>query len=154
MPQRPTQLRIEARHLTKRYGTTTAVNDLSFDVRPGLVTGFIGPNGAGKTTTMRMILDLDHPSGGTVTVGGQRYRDLQAPMRTVGALIDAKAVHPGCSAHNHLLSPALSNGIPAARVAQVLGLVGLDTDDGSAVSPSACASGSESPRHCSATRWC
>jgi ABC-2 type transport system ATP-binding protein len=130
MHQETTPPLIEARHLTKRYGTTTAVHDLSFDVVPGLVTGFIGPNGAGKTTTMRMILGLDRPSGGTVTVGGRRYGDLPAPMRAVGALIDAKAVHPGRSAYHHLLSLAQSNGIPAARVTEVLGLVGLDAVGG------------------------
>ncbi|GAB3843990.1 hypothetical protein GCM10027610_057650 [Dactylosporangium cerinum] len=145
--------KIEARHLTKRYGATTAVHDLSFDVRPGLVTGFIGPNGAGKTTTMRMILGLDRPSGGDVTVGGRRYRDLPAPMREVGALIDAKAIHPGRSAYHHLLSLAQSNGIPAARATEVLGLVGLDAVGGRRVGgfSSACASGSGSPRRCSAT---
>jgi ABC-2 type transport system ATP-binding protein len=86
--------KIEARHLTKRYGATLAVDDLSFDVRPGLVTGFIGPNGAGKTTTMRMILGLDRPSNGEVTVGGRRYRDLPAPMREVGALIEPRRSTP------------------------------------------------------------
>ncbi len=132
MPHTPARFRsggqtIEAHHLTKRYGTTVAVDDLSFDVRPGMVTGFIGPNGAGKTTTMRMILGLDHPTSGEVTVGGQRYRDLPAPMREVGALIDAKAVHPSRTAYHHLLSLAQSNRIPAARVGEVLGLVGLET---------------------------
>src|SRR5665213_2507896 len=105
MPQGSTSLpsggqKIEARHLTKRYGATLAVNDLSFDVNPGRVTGFIGPNGSGKTTTMRLILGLDGPTKGEVTVGGKRYRDLPAPLREVGALIDAKAVHPSRTAHN------------------------------------------------------
>jgi ABC-2 type transport system ATP-binding protein len=103
------------------------VNDLSFDVHPGIVTGFIGPNGAGKTTTMRLVLGLDRPSSGEVTIGGARYQDLAAPMREVGALIDAKAAHPSRTAHNHLLSLAQSNGIPARRVGEVLGLVGLDS---------------------------
>jgi ABC-2 type transport system ATP-binding protein len=118
--------KIEARHLTKAYGTTTAVTDLTFDVQPGMVTGFIGPNGAGKTTTMRLILGLDGATGGTVTVGGKRYCDLPAPMREVGALIDAKAMHPGRSAYNHLLGLALSNAIPKSRIDEVLGIVGLE----------------------------
>ena len=122
--------KIEARALTKAYGATLAVDDLSFDVNPGLVTGFIGPNGAGKTTTMRLILGLDSPTRGQVTVGGKRYRDLPAPMREVGALIDAKAVHPSRSAYHHLLSLAQSNGIPARRAADVLGLVGLESAAG------------------------
>jgi ABC-2 type transport system ATP-binding protein len=118
---------IEARNLTKHFGSTVAVDDLSFDVKPGVVTGFLGPNGAGKTTTMRMILGLDHPSGGQVTVAGRRYRDLPAPLREVGALLDAKAVHGGRRAHNHLLLLAQSNGIPARRVDEVLGIVGLES---------------------------
>ncbi|MDT4916559.1 MAG: type transport system ATP-binding protein [Pseudonocardiales bacterium] len=118
---------IEARNLTKRYGTTTAVDDLSFTVRAGLVTGFLGPNGAGKTTTMRMILGLDAPTRGDVAVGGKHYRDLSAPLREVGALIDANAVHPQRTAFNHLLSLAQSNAIPRSRVGEVLGVVGLDS---------------------------
>jgi ABC-2 type transport system ATP-binding protein len=102
-----------------------AVNDLSFSVTPGTVTGFLGPNGAGKTTTMRMILDLDAPNAGTVTIGGKRYTDLPNPMREVGALLDAKAVHGGRSAFNHLLCLAQTNGIGRRRVAEVLELVGL-----------------------------
>jgi len=125
--------KIEARHLTKRYGPTVAVDDLSFEVKPGMVTGFIGPNGAGKTTTMRLILGLDRPTGGQVTVGGKKYADLPAPMREVGALIDAKAVHPSRSASNHLLSLAQSNNIPTRRVHEVLGLVGLDSVAGKKV---------------------
>ncbi len=117
---------IEARNLTKRYGATVAVDDLSFDVKPGLVTGFLGPNGAGKTTTMRMILGLDHPNSGQVTVDGRQYRDLPAPLHEVGALLDAKAVHGGRSAYNHLLCLAQSNGIPRKRVNEVLAIVGLD----------------------------
>jgi ABC-2 type transport system ATP-binding protein len=103
-----------------------AVDDLSFDVNPGVVTGFIGPNGAGKTTTMRLILGLDAPTRGQVTIGGRSYRDLPAPLREVGALLDAKAVHPSRSAHNYLLGLAQSNGIPSSRVDEVLGLVGME----------------------------
>ncbi|WP_026411583.1 ATP-binding cassette domain-containing protein [Actinomadura oligospora] len=116
---------IEARGLTKRFGEKTAVDDASFTVEPGRVTGFLGPNGAGKSTTMRMILGLDHPSAGTVTVAGVRYAGLGAPLHQVGALLDAKAVHGGRSAHNHLLCLARSNGIPTRRVDAVLELVGL-----------------------------
>jgi ABC-2 type transport system ATP-binding protein len=118
--------KIEARHLTKRYGSTLAVDDLSFDVNPGGVTGFIGPNGSGKTTTMRLILGLDCPTGGEVTVGGKHYRDLPAPLREVGALLDAKAVHPSRTAFNYLLVLARSNAIPASRVDEVLGMVGME----------------------------
>jgi ABC-2 type transport system ATP-binding protein len=118
---------IEARNLSKRYGATLAVDDLSFDVKPGMVTGFLGPNGAGKTTTMRMILGLDHPNTGQVTIGGRRYRDLPAPLHEVGALLDAKAVHGGRTAYNHLLCLAQSNGIPKSRVDEVLAIVGLET---------------------------
>ena len=117
---------IEARNLVKRYGSTMAVNDLSFSIRPGLVTGFLGPNGAGKTTTMRMILGLDAPTQGSVTVGGRSYRDLPAPMREVGALLDAKALHGGRRARDHLLCLARSNGIPRSRVDEVLRIVGLE----------------------------
>jgi ABC-2 type transport system ATP-binding protein len=116
----------EARGLVKRYGSTMAVNDLSFCIRPGMVTGFLGPNGAGKTTTMRMILGLDAPTQGSVTVGGRSYRDLPAPMREVGALLDAKALHGGRRARDHLLCLARSNGIPRSRVEEVLGIVGLE----------------------------
>ena len=112
---------IEARHLTKRYGNILAVDDLSFDVKPGMVTGFLGPNGAGKTTTMRLILGLDRPSNGEVTIGGRRYPDLPAPLHEVGALLDAKAVHDGRSAYNHLLCLAQSNGIPRKRVERCWG---------------------------------
>jgi ABC-2 type transport system ATP-binding protein len=116
---------IEARGLVKRYGSTAAVNDLSFTIRPGLVTGFLGPNGAGKTTTMRLILGLDHPSAGTVTVNGRPYAQLPDPMREVGALLDAGAVYGGRTARNHLLGLAQTNGIGERRVDEVLGLVGL-----------------------------
>jgi ABC-2 type transport system ATP-binding protein len=116
---------IEVRGLTKRYGEKVAVNDLSFTVEPGKVTGFLGPNGAGKTTTMRLILGLDYPTRGTVTVKNRQYRTLDNPMRDVGALLDAKAVHGGRSAYNHLLCLAQTNNIPKRRVDEVLGLVGL-----------------------------
>ncbi|MBE1589417.1 ABC transporter ATP-binding protein [Nonomuraea angiospora] len=116
---------IRATNLSKRYGGTAAVSDLSFDVEPGQVTGFLGPNGAGKSTTMRMILGLDRPSGGSVLVDGRSYGELRHPLRKVGALLDAKAVHGGRSAHNHLLAIAQSNGIPASRVNEVLEAVGL-----------------------------
>ena len=118
---------IEARNLTKRYGSTLAVDDLSFDIRPGIVTGFLGPNGAGKTTTMRMILGLDRPDSGAVTIDGRRFRDLAVPLQEVGALLDAKAFHGGRSGYNHLLCLAQSNGIPARRVDEVLAIVGLET---------------------------
>ena len=117
---------IEARSLTKRYGDKVAVDDLSFSVEPGKITGFLGPNGAGKTTTMRLILGLDRPTKGTVTVHGKNFGDLAQPMREVGALLDAKAVHGGRSAYNHLLCLAQTNNLPARRVGEVLDLVGLN----------------------------
>jgi ABC-2 type transport system ATP-binding protein len=117
---------IEARSLTKRYGDKVAVDDLSFSVEPGKITGFLGPNGAGKTTTMRLILGLDRPTKGAVTVHGKNFRDLAQPMREVGALLDAKAVHGGRSAYNHLLCLAQTNNLPARRVGEVLDLVGLN----------------------------
>src|SRR6516162_2778909 len=116
---------IEARGLIKRYGSTLAVDDLSFTTRPGMVTGFLGPNGAGKTTTMRLILGLDHPIAGSVTVNGKPYPQLSSPMHEVGALLDAKAVHGGRSAYSHLLCLAQTNAIPRRRVDEVLGIVGL-----------------------------
>ncbi|MFG2112780.1 ABC transporter ATP-binding protein [Streptomyces sp. NPDC048718] len=116
---------IEAVGLTKRYGAKTAVDNLSFQVRPGHVTGFLGPNGSGKSTTMRMILGLDTPTAGQVTIGGHPFRQLPNAPRQVGALLDAKAVHGGRSARNHLLSLAQLAGIPAQRVDEVLGVVGL-----------------------------
>ena len=116
---------IEVRGLTKRYGDKVAVNDLTFGIEPGKVTGFLGPNGAGKTTTMRLILGLDYADKGTVTVDGKQYHDLAYPMREVGALLDAKAVHGGRSAYNHLLCLAQTNNLPRKRVDEVLGLVGL-----------------------------
>ncbi len=116
---------IEAVGLTKRYGAKTAVYNLSFQVRPGTVTGFLGPNGSGKSTTMRMILGLDEPTSGHVTIGGHPFRKLTNAPRQVGALLDAKAVHGGRSARSHLLSLAQLSGIPAQRVDEVLGVVGL-----------------------------
>jgi len=111
--------------LTKRYGSTLAVDHLSFEVSPGAVTGFLGPNGSGKSTTMRMIMGLDTPSSGTASVNGQAYAHLRWPLREVGALLDAKAFHPGRSAYDHLWGLALTNGIPRARIDEVLDMVGL-----------------------------
>jgi ABC-2 type transport system ATP-binding protein len=111
--------------LTKRYGEKVAVNNLTFEVRPGIVTGFLGPNGAGKSTTMRMILGLDHPTSGAVRVEGRRYAELRDPLRTIGALLDANANHGGRSAYHHLLCLAQSNGLPERRVHEVLDVVGL-----------------------------
>ncbi|MDR3084276.1 MAG: ATP-binding cassette domain-containing protein [Streptomyces sp.] len=112
-------------HLTKRYGDKTAVSDLSFGINPGKVTGFLGPNGAGKSTTMRMIVGLDAPTQGRALVAGKTYAQLKHPLREVGALLDARAGHPGRSAYHHLLGMARSNGIPTSRVAEVLETVGL-----------------------------
>ena len=116
---------IEAEGLTKRYGDTLAVDNLTFSVVPGKITGFLGPNGAGKTTTMRLILGLDHPTSGQVTVNGRPFDRLAKPISEVGALLDAKALHGGRSAYNHLLCLAQSNNLPTSRVAEVLALVGL-----------------------------
>ncbi|MPZ95707.1 MAG: ATP-binding cassette domain-containing protein [Propionibacteriales bacterium] len=116
---------IEARGLTKRYGDTLAVDDLTFTVPPGVVTGFLGPNGAGKSTTMRMILGLDRPTKGTALVNGQLYGQLKGPLHYVGALLDAKDVHKGRTARAHLLALAQSNGIPRRRVDEVLELTGM-----------------------------
>jgi ABC-2 type transport system ATP-binding protein len=116
---------IEVRGLTKRYGEKIAVNDLSFSIEPGKVTGFLGPNGAGKTTTMRCILGLDYPDAGTISVAGMPFQDLAYPMREVGALLDPKAVHGGRSAYNHLLCLAQTNNLPRRRVDEALELVGL-----------------------------
>jgi ABC-2 type transport system ATP-binding protein len=117
---------IEARGLTKRYGGKTAVDDLSFVVRPGVVTGFLGPNGAGKSTTMRLLLGLDRANGGSSVINGKAYSDFPAPLREVGALLEARAVHTGRSARNHLLAMAATNGIARKRVDEMLGMVGLD----------------------------
>ena len=116
---------IEAIGLTKRYGTTVAVDDLSFTIAPGRVTGFLGPNGAGKSTTMRMILGLDRPTSGKALIDGKPYAELDRPLRTVGALLDAKWVHPNRSARAHLQWLAKSNGLPDRRVDEVLDMVGL-----------------------------
>ena len=116
---------IEVDGLTKRFGPVTAVDNLSFTVRPGQVTGFLGPNGAGKTTTMRLILGLDLPTSGTALVAGRRYRQLIRPLRQVGSLLDATAVHGARTAHDHLLSVAVSNGIRRSRITEVLELTGL-----------------------------
>ncbi|MEV4362563.1 ATP-binding cassette domain-containing protein [Nonomuraea sp. NPDC052116] len=118
---------IEITGLTKRYGNKTAVDGLTFGVHPGRVTGFLGPNGAGKSTTMRAILGLDRLDGGSVTVNGRAYAGLPRPMREVGALLDARAVHPRRTARNHLLCIAQTNAIPARRVDEVLRLVGLES---------------------------
>ena len=116
---------IEIRELTKRYGAKTAVDGLSVTVRPGMVTGFLGPNGAGKSTTMRLIIGLDAPSSGEVRVGGRRYRDFPAPLHEVGALLEAREVHPGRTAYKHLLALARTHGISRRRVEEVIGLAGL-----------------------------
>jgi ABC-2 type transport system ATP-binding protein len=116
---------IEVRDLSKRYGPTLAVDALSFDVRPGAVTGFLGANGSGKSTTMRLILGLDAPDAGGARIGGRRFRDLRWPLRQAGALLEARAFHPGRSARAHLAALAASNDIPRRRVDEVLGLVGL-----------------------------
>jgi ABC-2 type transport system ATP-binding protein len=116
---------IEVRGLSKRYGPAVAVDDLSFTVRPGRVTGFLGPNGSGKSTTLRMIMGLDFPDAGHARIGGRAYRELRWPLREVGALLEARAFHPGRSARAHLAALAASNRIPAARVDEVLATVGL-----------------------------
>jgi len=118
---------IEARGLTKRYGPKTAVDGISFTVRPGTVTGFLGPNGAGKSTTMRMIMGLDRPTAGTVTVNGRPYAQHRSPLTEVGALLDAKAVHTGRSAYNHLRAMAATHGIPTKRVDEVIEMTGLQS---------------------------
>jgi ABC-2 type transport system ATP-binding protein len=117
---------IEAQNLSKRYGEKTAVDDLTFQVKPGQVTGFLGPNGSGKSTTMRLILGLDAPSRGAVTVHGKAYRDFPAPLHEVGVLLEARSVHTGRSAYNHLLALAQTHGIPRSRVQELISLVGLD----------------------------
>jgi ABC-2 type transport system ATP-binding protein len=124
---------ITAEALTKRYGTTTAVEDLSFTAQPGTVTGFLGPNGAGKSTTMRMVLGLERPTSGAVLVDGCRYADLPAPLRTIGAMLDARSVHPGRTALRHLLALARTHAIPRSRVEEVIGLTGLESVAGKRV---------------------
>jgi ABC-2 type transport system ATP-binding protein len=118
---------IELVGLTKLFGRTRAVDDLTCSVEPGMVTGFLGPNGAGKTTTMRLILGLDHPTAGTATIDGRAYRELKDPLRTVGALLDARQAHPNRSARNHLRWIAATNRIAATRVDEVLDMVGLSS---------------------------
>jgi ABC-2 type transport system ATP-binding protein len=117
---------IELRGLTKRYGGKLAVDQLTFDILPGRVTGFLGPNGAGKSTTMRLILGLDAPAAGSVTVGGQEYRSMRRPLHEVGSLLESAAIHPGRSARGHLLALAAASGIGRRRVDEVLGITGLD----------------------------
>jgi ABC-2 type transport system ATP-binding protein len=117
---------IAAAHLTKRFGAKTAVDDLSFTVRPGVVTGFLGPNGAGKSTTMRLILGLDRPTAGSVTVNGKHYADHPAPMHEVGAVLEARAFQAGRSARSHLLALAATHRIPRSRVDELIGMVGLN----------------------------
>jgi ABC-2 type transport system ATP-binding protein len=116
---------IEIEHVTKRYGDKLAVDDVSFVVAPGIVTGFLGPNGAGKSTTMRMIVGLDAPDGGSVRVNGRSYREFQAPMHEVGAMLEARAIHTGRSAYHHLLAMAQTHGIGRGRVDEVIDMVGL-----------------------------
>jgi ABC-2 type transport system ATP-binding protein len=116
---------IEVRELVKRYGAKTAVDGLDFTVRPGVVTGFLGPNGAGKSTTMRVIVGLDAPTSGSVTVNGRRYREHRAPLQEVGVLLEARSIHPGRTAYSHLRGLALTHGIPASRVDEVIDLAGL-----------------------------
>ena len=144
---------IEARGLTKRYGDKLAVNDLSFTVRPGIVTGFLGPNGAGKSTTMRMILGLDRPTSGQALINGRPYSSVHAPMQLVGALLDAKDIHGGRTARAHLNALVQSNGLPKRRVDEVLAMTGMtDAAAASRGARSAWPSASGSPRRCSATR--
>ena len=116
---------IEARGLVKDYGEKRAVEDLTFTVRPGVVTGFLGPNGSGKSTTMRLILGLDRPTAGDVTVNGRHYAEHTAPLHEVGALLEARSIHTGRSAHNHLLALAQTHGVPRRRVAELIDFVGL-----------------------------
>lgn len=116
---------IEARGLTKQYGAKTAVDNVNFTIKPGQVTGFLGPNGAGKSTSMRLMVGLDRPSSGSVTVNGQRYQEMKAPLAEVGVLLDAKGVHPGRSARSHLRALAATHGIPEKRVSEVIDMTGL-----------------------------
>src|SRR5713226_4854053 len=147
---------IEVTGLTKHYGAIVAVDGLSFGLRPGSVTGFLGPNGSGKSTTMRMILGLDHPDRGSAVIGGRRYGELGWPLREVGALLEAKAFHPGRSGRAHLAALAAGSNIPVSRVDDVLGMVGLESaaDRRAGNSPSAWRSGWASPPRCWVTRAC
>ncbi|MEY9953771.1 ABC transporter ATP-binding protein [Leifsonia sp. EB34] len=124
---------IQLESLTKRFGSKTAVDDISATIQPGKVTGFLGPNGAGKSTTMRMIMGLDRPTHGTATINGKRYAELRSPLGEVGALLDAKAVHTGRTAYNHLLAMAATHGISKRRVHEVIGLTGLESVAGKRV---------------------
>jgi ABC-2 type transport system ATP-binding protein len=124
---------IEAHELTKRYGEKTAVDGISFTIAPGSVTGFLGPNGAGKSTTMRMVMGLDRPTSSTVTVNGKPYAEHRSPLSEAGALLDAKAVHPGRSARSHLRTMAATHHIPASRVTEVIEMTGLATVAGKRV---------------------
>ena len=124
---------IQLDRLTKTFGSKTAVDDITATIQPGKVTGFLGPNGAGKSTTMRMIMGLDRPTSGAATINGKRYAELQSPLSEVGALLDAKAVHTGRTAYNHLLAMAATHGIPKRRVEEVIGLTGLESVAGKRV---------------------
>jgi ABC-2 type transport system ATP-binding protein len=124
-PGADTRRMISVENVTKRYGEKVAVDDLSFQVKPGIVTGFLGPNGAGKSTTMRLMLGLDAPTAGSVTIDGRSYLDLEAPLHEVGAMLEARAIHTGRSAYNHLLALGQTHGIGRARVSEVIDLVGL-----------------------------
>src|SRR5882724_1503511 len=145
---------IEAQQLTKRYGETMAVDRLDFTVKPGTVTGFLGPNGAGKSTTMRMIIGLDEPTSGSVTVNGRHYAEHTSPLQEVGALLEAKSVHPGRSAFDHLMAQAHTHGIPRRRVGEVIELTGLQSvaSKRAGTFSSGWASGWASRRRCWATR--
>jgi len=145
---------IEVDELTKRYGAKTAVDNLTFKVKPGVVTGFLGPNGAGKSTTMRLILGLDRPTAGTATVNGRTYAEQRAPLHEVGALLEARAVHTGRSAYHHLLAMAATNGVPRSRVEQVIDQVGLWPANAPVSSLWAWASGWGSPARCWPIRAC
>ena len=118
---------ITVEHVTKRYGEKVAVDDLSFEVKPGIVTGFLGPNGAGKSTTMRLILGLDAPNAGSIAIDGRSYVDFEAPLHEVGAMLEARAIHTGRSAYNHLLALAQTHGIPRTRVQEVIEMVGIQS---------------------------
>jgi len=124
-PAPDTDRMITVEHVTKRYGDKVAVDDLTFEVKPGIVTGFLGPNGAGKSTTMRLILGLDAPNAGTLAIDGRAYADLPAPLHEVGAMLEARAIHTGRSAYNHLLALAQTHGIGRSRVKEVIELVGI-----------------------------
>jgi ABC-type multidrug transport system, ATPase component len=148
--------RIEVRDLTKRFGSITAVDNLSFTVEPGRITGFLGPNGAGKTTTLRMLLGLVRPDSGIATIGGERYSEIRTPQRVVGSALEATNFHPGRSGRNHLRVLADTAGIESKRVDEMLELVGIPLRhaNGPAATPWACASVWGWRPHCSATPRC